>query len=83
MDEPVGRVGSGRVQEFRKISGSGHAFTGSGRVGSQNLDPHATLSSLSKSRLSTKLRHRLTLNRHCQTSHEYQLGGYVDITAEF
>ena len=35
----MGRVGSGRVQEFRKISGSGrvgsgHAFTGSGRVGS-------------------------------------------------
>jgi len=35
--------GSGRVLEFRKISGSGHAFTGTGRVGSQNLDPRAAV----------------------------------------
>jgi len=39
------RVGS--VKELRKISGrvgSGYAFSGSDRVGSQNLDPRSTLS---------------------------------------
>ena len=39
-------VGSGRVQEFRKISGSGRVTLLPGRVGSQNLDPRATLSCL-------------------------------------
>jgi len=31
MDRPAGRVGSGRVQELVNFSGSGHAFSGSGR----------------------------------------------------
>ena len=35
--------GSGRVLEFRKISGSGRVTLLPGRVGSQNLDPRATL----------------------------------------
>ena len=43
MNRPAGRVGSGpRTREFLRV-GSGHAFSGSGRVGSQNLDPRATL----------------------------------------
>jgi len=48
MHRPAGRVGSGLVwsQKPHKLTGrvgSGHGFRGSGRVGSVNLDPRATL----------------------------------------
>ena len=43
MNRPAGRVGSGRVGELVNFSGSGRVTPFPGRVGSQNLDPRATL----------------------------------------
>ena len=43
MDRSAGRVGSKSSWILAGHVGSGHAFSGSGRVGLQNLDPRATL----------------------------------------
>lgn len=44
IDRPAGRIGLGRVPKAALSNGSGHGFSESGRVGSENLDPRVTLS---------------------------------------
>jgi len=47
MNRSAGRVGSKNSWILAGRIESGHAFSGSGRVGSQNLDPRATLHCIS------------------------------------